>query len=102
MIYTTISIVFSDSILALMTLDLFFPFQMFPTELLKGKTGIILGIQRTKKVNHDCTTYSTTYSILWTIILFFSKCSQAYASSEFPLLFVFKKEETISWTRTVI
>lgn len=53
----TISIIFSDSILAPMTLDLFLPFQIFPTELFKGKAGIILGSQRTKKVNHDCTSY---------------------------------------------
>lgn len=57
MISTTISIIFSESILAPMTLDLFLPFQMFPTELLKGKVDIILGSQRTKKVNHDCTTH---------------------------------------------
>lgn len=57
MICTTISITFSDSILAPMTLDLFLPFQIFPIELLKGKVGIILGRQRTKKVNHDCTTH---------------------------------------------
>lgn len=57
MICTTISTMFSDHILAPMTLDLFLPFQMFPTELLKGKVGIILGSRRTKKANHDCTTH---------------------------------------------
>lgn len=39
-----------------MTLGLFFPFQMFPTELLKGEVGTDLGSLQTKKVNHDCTT----------------------------------------------
>lgn len=56
MICTTISIIFSENTLAPMTLDLFLPFQMFPTELLRGKAGTILGSLRTKKVNHDCST----------------------------------------------
>lgn len=57
MICTTVSVIFSKNILAPMTLDLVLSFQMFPTELLKGKTGAILGSLRTKKVNDDCTTY---------------------------------------------
>lgn len=52
---TTLSTMFSENILAPATLDLFFPFQMFPTELWRGNAGAILGSARTKKANHDRT-----------------------------------------------
>lgn len=87
-----------------MTLGLFFPFQMFPTELLKGEVGTDLGSLQTKKVNHDRTTNrqrtlhheqpDTFFSLLKKMFL-------AHASSKFPLLFVFIQEETSSQKGTL-